>query len=94
MPICRVPVLSVSSADIATQLPTGTRSFAWSPIRRLVPSGASRACAGAYLRAAKGGHFREPANVAHLHKDDDLAFLSDCANYRAFVGTLATTAKP
>jgi hypothetical protein len=44
-------------------------------------------------RSAAAGQFRDPAMLAHLDRDDDLAFLRDRDDYKRFRASL-TPAKP
>jgi hypothetical protein len=44
----------------------------------------ARAAIALLKRAASAGFFRDPANIAHLDKDPDLASLRDRADYKQF----------
>jgi hypothetical protein len=54
------------------------------PIRERHTEDYARAAVALLRRAAAAGYFRDPATLAHLDKDSDLASLRDRDDYKAF----------
>jgi tetratricopeptide (TPR) repeat protein len=61
------------------------------PVREKEADGYATKAVALLQRAAAVGYFRDAANVAHLHKDDDLAILRARDDYRAFIASLSPT---
>jgi len=58
------------------------------PERQELAEGYARRAVGLLRRAREAGFSQDPADRAHLDRDDDLAFLRQRDDYRAFVKTL------